>query len=33
MVNVPLADALCMKVVDPLGDIVMMARDLGIVFG
>ncbi len=33
MVNVPLADALCRKVVDPLGDMVMMARDLGIVFG
>ena len=33
MVNIPLEQALCMKVVDPLGDVVTLARDLGIVFG
>lgn len=33
MVNVPLVDAIHMKMVDPLGDMIQMARDLGIVFG
>ena len=33
MVNVPLEEAVLMKMVDPLGEMVQMARDLGIVFG
>ena len=33
IVTVPLEDAVRMKMVDPLGDMVQMARDLGIVFG
>lgn len=33
MVTVPLDDAIHTKLVDPLGDMVQMARDLGIVFG
>ena len=33
MVNIPLDDVVHMKLVDPLGDMIQMARDLGIVFG
>lgn len=33
MVNIPMAEALHTKKVDPEGDMVQMARDLGIVFG
>ena len=33
IVTIPLSRALCMKRVDPCGDMVRMARDLGIVFG
>jgi 6-phosphofructokinase 1 len=32
-VSVPLEEAVNMKLVDPLGDMIQMARDLGIVFG
>jgi 6-phosphofructokinase 1 len=33
MVTIPLEDAVRMKMVDPEGDMVQMARDLGISFG
>jgi 6-phosphofructokinase 1 len=33
MVGVPMAEAVKVKLIDPNGDLVQMARDLGIVFG
>ena len=33
MVNIPMSQAIQTKLVDPDGDMVQMARDLGIVFG
>ena len=33
IISVPISDALHLKRVDPEGDLVRMARDLGIVFG
>jgi hypothetical protein len=33
MVDVPIADAISASQVDPQGETVQMARDLGIVFG